>query len=477
MSLTLLQDLESNVKLTEPGQVSVKEIKITTRFKTIDIKSMMTELNIYESVFNTFLTADLTLEDTKNILVEEELLGTEPVSIVFETLGSSFPVDVKLILAKVKTKEPIQEKSFRYVLSLVSPESLNDTRTKVSESFTGTYSDMVKTIFENHLSSKRNLWLEETKNFNRMIIPNKSPVQAINMISSFSTAVMQGNASFLFFQTTKSYQWRSFGDMIWYNNISPQGIDIKVEKEKLSLTSSSNTDKMLRAIDFKVETDVNIIQHTAIGTYGSTLVSHNIHAKTYDISTWNYHEQFDPDLDAKSQKMAKIAEFPLTPHGPIDEDRNNLSGFYDSEVNMISTSREKQYTADPYKGTFQPLDYSGTVLQRKSEVAASTMLRANLTIAGMSGIQAGDIITMNINKADSVSGIDPSVEIKKDAKLSGPWMIESVAHSITGTKYFCILKIARDSTNMERTPYSALNYDEKEVEFIVASGSGISNRQ
>lgn len=474
MSLTLLQDLKNNVKLTEPGQVAVKEIKITTRFKTIDLKLMMTELNIYESVFNTFLTADLTLEDTKNILVEEELLGTEPVSIVFETLGSSFPVDVKLILAKVKTKEPIQEKSFRYVLSLVSPESLNDTRTKISESFTGTYSDMVKTIFKEHLSSKSNLWLEETKNFNRMIIPNKSPVQAINMISSFSTAVKEGNASFLFFQTTKSYQWRSFADMIFYagKEMSWQGIDIKVEKEKLSPTSSSNTDKMLRAIDFKVETDVNIIQHTAIGTYGSTLVSHNIHAKTYDISTWNYHEQFK-----KIDAITKIAEYPITPDGPIDEDRNNLSGFYDSEVNMISTSREKQYTADPYKGTFQPLDYSGTVLQRKSEVAASTMLRANLTIAGMSGIQAGDIITMNINKADSVSGIDPSVEIKKDAKLSGPWMIESVAHSITGTKYFCILKIARDSTNMKRTPYSALNYDEKEVEFIVASESGISNRQ
>jgi hypothetical protein len=472
VSLTLLQDLESNVKLTEPGQVSVKEIKITTRFKTIDIKSMMTELNIYESVFNTFITADLTLEDTKNALVEEELLGTEPVSIVFETLGSSFPVEVELILAKVKTKEQIQEKSFRYVLSLVSPESLNDIRTKVSESFTGTYSDIVKTIFKEHLSSKSNLWLEETKNFNRMIIPNKSPVQAINMISSFSTAVKEGNASFLFFQTTKSYQWRSFADMIWYNLISPQGIDINLEKEKLSLTSSSNTEKMLRAIDFKVETDVNIIQHTAIGTYGSTLVSHNIHAKTYDISTWNYHEQFK-----KIDAITKIASHPITPDGFIDEDRNNLSGFYDSEVNMISTSREKQYTADPYKGTFQPLDYSGTVLQRKSELAASTMLRADLTIAGMSGIQAGDIITMNINKADSVSGIDPSSVSGKDEKLSGPWLIESVAHRIKGLKYFCVLKIARDSTNMERTPYSALNYAEKEVEFIIASGSGISNRQ
>jgi hypothetical protein len=245
-----------------------------------------------------------------------------------------------------------------------------------------------------------------------------------------------------------------------------------VEKEKLSLTSSSNTDKMLRAIDFKVETDVNIIQHTAIGTYGSTLVSHNIHAKTYDISTWNYHEQFK-----KIDAITKIASHPITPDGFIDEDRNNLSGFYDSEVNMISTSREKQYTADPYKGTFQPLDYSGTVLQRKSELAASTMLRADLTIAGMSGIQAGDIITMNINKADSVSGIDPSSVSGKDEKLSGPWLIESVAHRIKGLKYFCVLKIARDSTNMERTPYSALNYAEKEVEFIIASGSGISNRQ
>jgi hypothetical protein len=473
-ALTLLQDLLNNVELTEPCQVNIKEIKMTTRFKTIDLKGMMVELNIYESVFNSFITADLTLEDTKNVLVEEELLGTEPVSIIFETLGSKFPVDVKMILAKVKIKEPIQERSFKYVLSLVSPESLNDIRTKISESFTGNYSDIVKNIFENHLSSDRNLWLEETKNFNRLIIPNKSPVQAINMLASFSTSKKEGNASFLFFQTTKSYHFRSFADMIWYNNISPQEIEFNVQKEQLSPTSSSNSDKMLRAIEFKVETDVDVIRHTALGTYGSTLISHNIHAKAYDISTWNYHETFE--LESNTY-ISKIEEFPITPDGPIDEDKNNISSFYDSEINMISTSREKQYTSDPYKGTFQPLDYSGTVLQRKSELASSTMLRANLIISGMSGIQAGDIIEMNINQADSVSGIDDSKEQKQDIKLSGKWLVESVAHNITGLKYFCTLKISRDSTFEERTPFSDLNYPAKSVEIIIAEASGISNRQ
>jgi hypothetical protein len=463
-TLSLYEDLLANGLLEEPGQFTITNAGITCKGGYVNITEMVESINLYESIFKTFVTGDITLLDRTNFAAN--ITGTEPVYLEFSTKGSVHPVKVSLVVSKVKDKEKVNVNITRYTLSLVSPEFLNNIRTKISKSFEGNYSDIVKTIYSDYISSGVPLWLEEVINNNRIIVPNKSPVDAINMISQFAVAKNTVNPNFVFYQTTKSFHFRSIAEMIWLDNIKSEGITFRIEKEQIS-TNLPIIKRATRAIEFEVKSDTDILKHTAIGTYGSSLIKHNLLKKTWTRTEWDYHSKFG---DTEEDAFMSVEEFPVTPDGPVTESGENISSFPDSYFNMVSGSEEYQYEIEPIKTDskpikqFQKLDYSSSLLQRNGELNSLNIQRAKLTIGGMSGIQAGDIIKIKYHDM-----------IGENTKLSGRWLIESVSHQISD-KYYCVLMIIRNSVKGAQSEYTELNYPESTTEVIIASPSGSTNK-
>ncbi len=291
VNVNLNEDLLQNVDMEEPGQYELVSCIIQTKLMSVDASSMVESFNIYESIFKTFVTGNVTLLDRIDFLSGTKITGTEPVFIKFRTLGSKHTIDIELMVSKVKEIEKVNEISNRYVLSLISPEFIKDARSKVSRSLEGSYSDMVKTLYYDYLGGSVPLWLESTTNTNRIIIPNKSPVDAINMIAQFCIAQSYANASFLFFQTTKSFQFRSICEMITADRSEPQEVTITFDKDITDREVPIHT-KATNAIEFEVSSGIDILKHTSLGTYGASLITHDIRSKTFDKHTLNYHEDF-----------------------------------------------------------------------------------------------------------------------------------------------------------------------------------------
>ena len=462
-TLSLYEDLLANGSLEEPGQFSITNAGITCKGGYVDISGMIESINIYESIFKTFVTGDITLLDRINFA--SNITGTEPVYLEFSTKGSVHPVKVSLVVSKVKDKEKVNINITRYTLSLVSPEFLNNIRTKISKSFEGNYSDIVKTLYTDYISSGVPLWLEKVDNNNRIIVPNKSPVDAINMISQFAVAEKTVNPNFVFYQTTKSFHFRSIAEMIWLDNIKSEGITFRVEKEQIS-TNLPIIKRATRAIEFEVKSDTDILKHTAIGTYGSSLIKHNLLKKTWTRTEWDYHSKFKDEDDV----FMSVEKHPVTPDGPVTEDKQNISSYPDSYSSMVSGTEEYQYefppietNAEPIK-QFQKLDYSASLLQRNGELNSLNIQRAKLTIGGMSGVQAGDIIKIKYHDMT-----------EENTRLSGRWLIESVSHQVS-EKYYCVLMIIRNSVKGKQPEYTELNYPEATTEIIDASPMGSSNK-
>jgi hypothetical protein len=463
-------DLLQNVDMEEPGQYELVECVIQTKLMSVDVSIMVESFSIYESIFKTFVTGSITLLDRIDFLSETKLTGTEPVFIKFRTLGSKHTIDIELMVSKVKEMEKVNEISNRYVLSLISPEFIKDARSKVSRSLEGSYSDMVKTLYYDYLGASVPLWLEETRNNNRIIIPNKSPVDAINMIAQFCVSKMAFNVSFLFFQTTKSFQFRSMSEMIIADRLEPQELTITFDKEITDPEVPIHT-KATNAIEFEVSSGIDILKHTSLGTYGSSLITHDIRSKTFSKTEFNYHSTFGDD--AEFNDYIKIHDHPLTPNGPVTKNRSNLSSFPDSEVDMTSSASVYQYQTLQNVPEFEELDYESTILQRRSEISAMNIQRANLKIGGMSGIQAGDIINMHILTSNAAGGVgDKAKDV--DNKLSGKWLIESVTHTAS-EKYYCDIVLIRDAVPEKQDPYTELNYALRPNNLIIAS-SGDNNR-
>ena len=468
-SETLVNDLLNNKKLEEGGQFQIGRCVVITKQGEIDISKMISTLYVWEHIFRAFMTAEITIVDARDILKGVEITGNEPVHLEFRTLGSKFPVIITMIISHVKKREKIAQIANRYTLSLISPEFLYNQRVKISTCYKDGPKEAIKDIFFNRLGSKQKLWLEDTDNNNKIIIPNKSPIDAIELLSQFAIS-KEGNVSYLFFQTTKSYHYRSYANMI---NAKRQGLSFTKASEEPN-PAATPLAKCSRILEFKVDSDVDILKQTKLGTYASRVIEYDICNKAIIPSVYNYHN------DAFNG-IKKLGEFPITPAGPVEEDKNsNLSSFSNSKIELIAAARTANFREYNLKAAHE----SGKThlaheksKNRLAEINSMLIQRARIKIAGISGIQAGDVINVNIFRPSAIDGAgDDKTDPKLDEKLSGNWLIESVAHNIViADKYYCIMYIIRDSVEKKQIDYELLNYKSGEGNFFIADNNRVSD--
>jgi hypothetical protein len=260
--------------------------------------------------------------------------------------------------------------------------------------------------------------------------------------------------------------------MIDLDLIQPEGLTFRIEKGQISPTVPMSS-KATRALEFEIKSDLDILRHTKLGTYGSTLIKHDIRSKVWRESEWSYHDAFADNVGFK--EYIKIGTFPISPDGPVTQDKENLSDFPKSNITMISSAESYSYQTLQNIPEFEKLDYENTILTRKSEMNGMNFLRAKLTIGGMSGIQAGDIISIFIPTPFSSHNLEGGIR-NEDKKLSGKWLVESVAHQVS-EKYYSVLMLIRDSVPEEQTNYTSLNYRDSTPEIIDASPEGLTNKK
>jgi hypothetical protein len=454
--------------LTDPGQYSFHEKGFGCYIKTkatgtfaedlvdgfLNISDMVDSIHVYESMFKTFVTAEMVIIDKYNIISKLEITGNEYVKIKFGTQGSKYPINMTLVVSKIKDKSELNPQFIKYTFSLVSEGFLKNQRTKISKSYKSSFSNMAEDIFIENFPSYDTLFIEKTEDTNnRLIIPNISPADAMNMISSFSVGENNDNASYLFFQTTKQYHFRSTASIIKEDREKPKfnperAFTVNKEVSKLSPIS----EQMMNITEFKLLNDFDLLKSTSIGSLGSKLIEHDIYNKAiytryFQVLKDKYLDPNAPDENSNTDKeYINLNENYVYPHGSVDEDDSNLSSFTDSYINVVSSAREDQYAdniGEASKRTpYDQLPYDTTILNRNSELTSLMLLRAKIKIPGISGLQAGDVIKIS-------KSIFVDLYHKPDEKMSGRWIIESISHQIT-TKYECILYIIRDSYDTKK---------------------------
>ncbi len=452
---SLFEDLQNNKVATEPGQFEIVYIAIDSKVGLFEITAMVKQINLYESIFKTFMTGALVIEDVNDTISQAAITGNEPVYIKFKTLGSDNAIDIKMLINGVMERQSTSDSGEVYSLTLISPEFLNNTRKKVSRSLNGSYSDMVKGVYNNYLSDGVPLWIEETSNNNRLIIPNTSPTEAIGMATQFAESSTGGTVNYQFFQTTKSFQFRSISAMV--NN--DEELVFRTDIEGNSSQSISFLDKVLRVSEFELLEDTDIIKHTKIGTFGSSLIEHDIRSKNWNTSKFNYHE---------SGALSGLNANMVSPKGPVTENKEGISEFADSNVSMVSGASKFNYQYQQGVPQFTSIDYSSAI-KRRQQVNAINFQRAQVSIPGISGLQAGDLITLDIPRRYSADNVVKNKNVKNE-KLSGRWLIESLSHQV-GEKYKCVLIVTRDSVPEAPTEYTELSYPNSTSKIIDSSKS------
>ena len=424
-----------------------------------DIKNVMIELNVFESIYSNALTGSIVIADAQNLIGKLQINGTERISFKLSTPGS---IDERSIvdasvetghpfhIYKITDKRQLNSNTMVYTLHFASREFMRNLRTKVSQAFDGRFDMSALKILtdEDLLDSKKQISFEPCGNSDKIVIPNLRPFDAINMMANRALPQMSNGVGYYFYETTKGIYFRS-----WDNMVSVRGSydrPIKQVFEYMPMNISANP----HDYDDKINHDYRSVEsyrfinnfhdvaaNTAMGTYAHNVITYNMFNKSFKKINYNYEYEF---ARTKHTEVANIKSnrerYAIAASSFVDEDDNKIGDYKESRVSLQPTT---QFLHNEEKGAGYGIDVSQDgrkLAERESQlnqVINGTVL--TMVVKGQSYLEAGDLIKFNMLTVDEKN---PTMY---DPQYSGKYVITKIRHQVTSKQYKMALECAKDS--------------------------------
>ena len=421
--------------------------------RAVDIKKLVVEFNLYESMYRNALTGSLVIADTTNLLGNLPVQGTERLTFKLGTPGSpqidcsdltGHPMHVYAVSNKQQSSDNMQT----YTLHFASREFLRNIRTRVSKAYNSRIDQMVASIFADpdFLDSRKTLKIEETRNQDKFVIPNVHPFQAINMLQKRAMADGRKGVGYYFYETPRGFHFRSWESMCVDKNGTPRKVKQTFEYMPVNITDTSAynfkghpEDKVAHQYQSVekyrfLNSSHDVAVNQAAGTYASRVISHNLYDKSYKETDYSYHKAFANTKHVDGNKVAVAGS-------PVDFDNKGVSDYPESNVSVVPTTRFAHGEDTGAFGIGVELDGKTTAagVSQANQVVGGTLLE--MTIKGQSYLEVGDVIQFNLQSVENRNNTAGTF----DPQYSGRYIITKIRHRVTDTDYVNVLECAKDS--------------------------------
>ena len=455
------------------------------------IGSFIQKITIFEDIELDGVTGWLEMLDTYNLVRNGLIIGEELLYLKFMSAGveeagldNKWSVDFSEQPLYVHKIEDMTEMStttggksqsgLTYKLHFCSPELLRNERTKISKSLQGTYTDLVKKILVNELKTTKNLMYEDTEDLKHVIIPNISPMQAINMMASSCQSLPKSDAAtvedwtsgnkidpkrvasklfdgrmtdYHFWETSRGYKLLPVINK-WANT----GLHITVG----GATATTNylgtmTTSLSHSFDFHGDTFSSI----PTGVWAAKQITHDATNKYVNTYQSNYMTSLDNEVNSFVSKTPVF-----TPDGNVEknimEEDKRLTDFPNSVVMMdsyngqsisnINNTKSKSPLELSYPWTLDPFTIS---LRRQMQVVHGLNYQLmTVRLYGISALEAGMNVKLDlpdVGRGSNFTQLKESREIWEN-RLDNIWVIKKLVHTLETTQdsltYYCDLQLA-----------------------------------
>lgn len=383
-----------------------------------------------------FITGEAVIIDRVNIFNEMKLVGDEIIEVSFETpqkdsisfVGRVYNVDVTMIAPKERMIK----------LKFCSAEKLVADQVKVNKVYRNVpYHRIAQDLFVpfRDVSGKR-IFAEPTKNIGSVIINQKSPLEAINMISAVSIPEKYQGSNYVFFEKSNG--------LFVFSSI--EGLVDPVENSPVMTYSADELpgDKrdiisLRKILSYKVLNLPNISMDINQGVYGSTLISNDLMKRKVTVSKFNYlnsyndykHVNYNFTGISGNMRMSSIS------NNPRYSERS-------SSFVKIIPRHFGSFDVDGLPLSNYSDDRQGTELQRRSQMGQINSVRLEILVNGDSQRKVGEVVKIII----------PAIEEQNDEQggridglLSGKYLVSKVKHTILSKAagYKTTLQLVKDS--------------------------------
>lgn len=442
---------ENQDTITSALDYSLKSLKLTTLSgREIKLDRVFSEIDVFESLTNPFISAKIKLLDAVGILESFEVFGGETVEIRVRKMyrqGKQLEDDLKFkgIVYKVSDRTPASERVEVYTIHCISEEFIENQKKKISQKFGPLlYSDIAERIFKNELNSKKKFNKEKTLGKQVVHIPNHNPFQALAFLAgrSYAPPTSKGkssnnkNSCFLFFENKDGFNFRSIEDLISKSKESGQYFPEYFYQPVSIANTKGNKEvsgKDLFTIeDYTVDHSFDILDGLTNGFYGNSLVTFDYITGEFSHSKQNFEENFD-----RLEHTDTKAYSPTADSSPLKTGtEQSVIRFLPSSKSSKNSSYIKEKIGQVYDSNFEEF-----YLQQVSKFARYFGTHSlNLKIPGDTMVKVGMMCYINLP-----SYFDQLVNKEPNKYYSGAHLITNVRHNITQSEYKLQIQVVKPS--------------------------------
>jgi hypothetical protein len=431
-----------------------------------DISASIVSLDIYESIFQNTLSGTVRFKETDGYPEYFPLVGTEYllVEFVIDYLGDERVFAREFRIRKIGDQSFPQREERLYTLELVSPEFFKSMSSRMTQRHQKTCTDAVKSIMEMRLGidktridgedSAGTPFVEKTSGTIDVLIPNYTPLQAINYFTALALTEKTPYASnFLFYETLDGFYFKSIRGILQKYSEGKEVATFEVNAHQLTGSQNINEDQAFNSIiRLQQEQMFDVLSDVTTGVLRSRMLHLDFFARQFSEVDSGYTETF------KKFKDDHLAEYPLYPE--------NFEQSVDKNTKLFTVLSDTSSSESPYRiqneGQTAPNRIYESVMLRNRQLREIQHLRTVLEVPGQPNLRAGTVVILNYPSTRLIADTDTNlsaVVIQHPTPFhSGRHLVTAVRHNLvqisTGImEYRMHIEATRDSLGSALTPY------------------------
>lgn len=199
----------------ESGQITIKKFELDNFGNKLDLTQFVTEIDIFESLFDPYITATMGVADGAGLLDRITWAGSK-VTITYTSNEKIDPVTFVFVVDTVEGAEPSKmDRMQTYAVNMYSEEVVRATTISVGEMFNKQSPEkMIEQILRSKLNTQKPYITDKTGALDSINCANLLPFQAIDKIKRRAVSRDKASSSFVFFENQHGYNFKTIEQLL-----------------------------------------------------------------------------------------------------------------------------------------------------------------------------------------------------------------------------------------------------------------------
>ena len=442
------QKNQNQDKALTPSSFQLEELLfINHKGEELDIRNVVPEFNITESLFTNSIELELGLMDTINMVESFPIIGQEKIKMKVKRVpikGEEEGFEIEFFVTDYPMYgKPAGENIGVIKLKGISEHKFNNSFKTICRSYFEPTPDEIKKILTVDLEWPEDKFevMGDDLSKSKGILNIQNPLSAIEFLRK--TAFDESGTPFFFYQTIDQdgkIFYKSLKEMTdeSKNPVHRKFFDARIFQgnDVMPDDGTSYEDKQKRLVSIASNLKLSKINQGVRGTFASENNYLDISSKTYTKFIYDYERDLRYEENTLEKKTILSSDYKI-----YEETLNRLP---DAHRNYISTNDEA-FEEDINYGSLSKINKFRT----KAFFELTECFTHDIKVFGDFKLNPGKMIEIEVPRS-----VDPYITKQDDREffdlsLSGKYLVTSVIHKFKAGEYFCDVRIKRDSFSLD----------------------------